>query len=86
MLFRSESVVLAGLGGVIGIAVGVGLAVLGARLAPAAGPTLSNFAPTVSIPSVLLSFAISLTIGLIAGGYPANRAARLRPVEALRYE
>jgi putative ABC transport system permease protein len=84
--FLVEAVVLAGLGGVIGIAVGVGLAVLGAHLAPAMGSTLSNFAPTVSIPSVLLSFGISLAIGVIAGGYPANRAARLRPVEALRYE
>lgn len=84
--FLIEAVVLAGLGGVVGIVVGVGLAVLGAHLAPSLGPTLSNFAPTVSIPSVLLSFGISLAIGVIAGGYPANRAARLRPVEALRYQ
>jgi putative ABC transport system permease protein len=81
-----EAIVLAGLGGLIGIVVGVGLSVLGAHLAPALGPTLENFAPTVSIPSVLLAFGISLAIGVIAGGYPANRAARLRPVEALRYE
>ncbi|HKS51001.1 MAG TPA: ABC transporter permease [Pseudonocardiaceae bacterium] len=84
--FLVEAVVLAGLGGVIGVAVGVGLSMLGARLAPAFGPTLSNFAPAVSLPSVLLAFGISLVIGVIAGGYPANRAARLRPVEALRYE
>jgi putative ABC transport system permease protein len=84
--FLVEAVVLAGLGGLIGIAVGVGLSVLGARIAPALGPTLSNFAPTVSVPSVLLSFGISLAIGIIAGGYPANRAARLRPVDALRYQ
>jgi putative ABC transport system permease protein len=84
--FLVEAVVLAGLGGMIGVAVGVGLSVLGARLAPAFGPTLSNFAPSVSVPSVLLAFGISLVIGVIAGGYPANRAARLRPVEALRYE
>jgi putative ABC transport system permease protein len=84
--FLVEAIVLAGLGGLIGIVVGVGLSVLGAHLAPALGPTLKNFAPTVSIPSVLLAFGISLAIGVIAGGYPANRAARLRPVEALRYE
>ena len=84
--FLIEAVVLAGLGGLIGIGVGVGLAVLGAHLAPSLGPTLSNFAPTVSVPSVLLSFGISLAIGIVAGGYPANRAARLRPVEALRYQ
>ena len=84
--FLVEAVVLASLGGMIGVAVGVGLSVLGARLAPAFGPTLSNFAPSVSVPSVLLAFGISLVIGVVAGGYPANRAARLRPVEALRYE
>jgi putative ABC transport system permease protein len=84
--FLIESTVLAGFGGLIGIALGVGLALLGAALAPAFGPTIGTFAPAVSIPSILFSFAISLLIGLVAGGYPANRAARLRPVEALRYE
>jgi putative ABC transport system permease protein len=87
--FLTESIVLAGLGGAIGVLVGVGLAVLGARIALVFGPTLGTlgpFAPAVNIRSVVLSFGISLAIGLVAGGYPANRAARLRPVEALRYE
>ena len=84
--FLIESIVLAGLGGIIGVGVGVGLSVLGAAIAPSFGSTVGTFAPAVSISSVLLSFGISLVIGLVAGGYPANRAARLRPVEALRYE
>ncbi|MGH3771953.1 MAG: ABC transporter permease [Pseudonocardiaceae bacterium] len=84
--FLIESLVLAGLGGVIGILVGVGLSILGAAVAPAFGPTFATFAPAVTISSVVVSFAISLAIGLIAGGYPANRAARLRPIEALRFQ
>ncbi len=78
--FLIESLLLAGLGGVIGVLVGVGLSVLGANVAPSFGPTFATFAPSVTIPSVVLSFAISLAIGLVAGGYPANRAARLRPI------
>ncbi|MGH3721295.1 MAG: ABC transporter permease [Pseudonocardiaceae bacterium] len=84
--FLIESLVLAGLGGVIGILVGVGLSILGAAVAPAFGPTFATFAPAVTIPSVLISFGLSLAIGLVAGGYPANRAARLRPIEALRFQ
>jgi putative ABC transport system permease protein len=84
--FLIESLVLAGLGGVVGVLTGIGLSALLAAIAPAFGPVLSTFAPVVSIPAVILSFGISLVIGLIAGGYPANRASRLRPVEALRHE
>jgi putative ABC transport system permease protein len=84
--FLIESIVLAGIGGIIGIVVGVGLSVLAASITPVLGPTFGSFAPTVSLPSVVLSFGVSLAIGVIAGGYPANRAARLRPIEALRYQ
>ena len=84
--FLIESIVLAGIGGLIGVVAGVGLSALGARIAPSFGPTFESFAPAVTIPSIVVSFVISLAIGLIAGGYPANRAARLRPIEALRYQ
>ncbi|MGH3900504.1 MAG: ABC transporter permease [Pseudonocardiaceae bacterium] len=84
--FLIESMVLASLGGIIGILIGVGLSTLAASLAPTLGSAFEAFAPAVTLPSVVLSFGISLAIGLAAGGYPANRAARLRPVEALRYE
>lgn len=82
--FLLESTLLAGLGGLMGIALGVGISVTAAIVLPAAIPDFP--APVVSVPSVLLAFGISLLIGLVAGGYPANRAARLRPIEALRYQ
>jgi len=59
---------------------------LGAAIAPSLGATFATFAPAVTIPSIVISLAISLAIGLVADGYPANRAARLRPIEALRYQ
>ena len=82
--FLLESTLLAGLGGLMGIAIGVAISVTAAIALPAAVPDFPP--PVVSLPSVLLAFGISLLIGLVAGGYPANRAARLRPIEALRYQ
>ena len=88
--FLVESIVLAGFGGLIGVVIGVGLSGLGGILAPAFAPylgsTFTGFTPVVTVVPVVASFVISLTIGLIAGGYPAYRAVRLRPVEALRYQ
>jgi putative ABC transport system permease protein len=88
--FLTESIVLAGLGGLIGVGIGIGLSVLLGIIAPTFAPylgsTFAEFTPVVTALPVVASFAISLTIGLIAGGYPAYRAVRLRPVEALRYQ
>jgi putative ABC transport system permease protein len=81
--FLIESTVLAGLGGLAGIVVGVGLTLLGSSL----GTSFGNFAPPLlSVGSVVLAFTVSLVIGLFFGAYPANRAARMRPIEALRHE
>ncbi|MGE0297934.1 MAG: FtsX-like permease family protein, partial [Pseudonocardia sp.] len=82
--FLIESIVLAALGGVIGIVLGVGLSLAAAAILPAAIPDFPP--PSVSLDSVVIAFTISLVIGLVAGGYPANRAAKLRPIEALRYQ
>jgi putative ABC transport system permease protein len=88
--FLIESIVLAGLGGVIGVGVGVGLSLLGGVIASAfatnLGPIFAGFTPVVTVLPIVVSFTISLAIGVVAGGYPAYRAARLRPIEALRYE
>jgi putative ABC transport system permease protein len=78
--FLIESMFLSGLGGALGILIGFGLAKV-LPLAVSALPT-----PVISTPSVFLAFGISVGIGLFFGLYPANRAARLRPIEALRYE
>jgi putative ABC transport system permease protein len=82
--FLLESTVLAGLGGTLGVLVGLGLSFVGGLVLPRAVPDFP--APSVSPGSVVLALSISLAIGLVAGGYPANRAARLRPIEALRYQ
>jgi putative ABC transport system permease protein len=82
--FLLESIFLSGLGGLMGIALGVGLALTGAAILPQLIPDFP--APAVDPFSIVLAFTISLLIGLIAGGYPANRASRLRPIEALRYQ
>jgi putative ABC transport system permease protein len=82
--FLIESMFLSGFGGILGIAVGAGLS---AYLATIAARISSSFPPpVVSVPSVLLAFGVSVGIGLFFGIYPANRAAALNPIEALRYE
>jgi putative ABC transport system permease protein len=84
MQFLIEAMVLSGLGGALGIAIGAALA-LEAPNVPAIAS--SGFpTPVVSVPSVLMAFGVSVGIGLFFGIYPANRAARLHPIEALRHE
>ena len=86
--FVMEAIALAGLGGLLGVALGVGLILVTKLLIPLLGATgfLSSFDPVLSASPVAVAFTISLFIGLIAGGYPAWRAAQLKPIEALRYE
>jgi len=84
MQFLIEAMVLSGLGGALGIAVGALLALEAPKISALA---TSGFpTPVVSPTSVVLAFCVSVAIGLFFGIYPANRAARLHPIEALRYE
>ena len=77
--FLVEAVSLSVLGGAIGIALGVAGALAVSRL-------LENFAASVSAGSILLAVGFSAMVGLFFGLYPALRASRLNPIEALRYE
>jgi ABC-type antimicrobial peptide transport system permease subunit len=69
--FLLESTVLAGLGGLLGVGVGIGLSLIIRTIAPNIDPAsgaLAGFSPVLSAPPVLVAFAVSLVIGLIAGG------------------
>ncbi len=81
--FLAESSLLSLLGGVIGIMLGWLISYIVGRVAIATG---NAFYPSITTSSVLLATIFSAAIGMFFGIYPANRAASLQPVEALRYE
>jgi len=76
--FLTEAVMLTLLGGVIGILLGWLASMLIAKFA--------GTATTVSWSSIVLAFGVSAVIGLVFGYYPARRASKLNPIEALRFE
>ena len=83
--FLLESIAICIVGGVIGVAVGYGAAWL---LAGLAGSSLGyeNLVPVITPQTALVAAGICCGIGVLFGFYPARRAARLDPVEALRYQ
>jgi putative ABC transport system permease protein len=82
--FLIEAVVLAGVGGILGEFFGISFTLIAGQLITAIAPAFGQ--PTVSVMAGVVSLAFSLAIGLSAGGYPALRASRLRPIEALRFQ
>jgi len=81
--FLIEAILIAGFGGAIGVAVGVAVALTGRRIVPLFAPTYGT--PELSVGVMMLAFGLSLLVGLVAGTYPAIRASRLHPWDALRY-
>ncbi len=76
--FLTEAMTLSGIGGVIGIGVGLSIALVVGAVTPLATST--------PLWSVVLAFGVSVSIGLFFGIYPAWKASRLDPIAALRYE
>ncbi|MFE9102257.1 ABC transporter permease [Actinomadura geliboluensis] len=74
--FVAEATVLSLLGGLLGVLTGV----VGSRF------TIAGVEPVLVPSSIVLALGVSVAIGLFFGGYPASRAARLRPIEALRHD
>lgn len=79
-LFLSESLTLAGLGALVGIAGGTGLVLITEWIGGKFG---RSFDIAVNVPAVLLAIGFALLAGLVFGWYPARRAARLDPIEAI---
>ena len=78
MQFVTEAVIIALAGGLIGLVVGLLLGFVGS--------SLLGTAPSFSVPVILLTILFSMGIGVFFGYYPANKAAKLDPIDALRYE
>jgi putative ABC transport system permease protein len=75
--FLFEAVTLSVLGGLIGVLLGIGVTKVFTRF---------NWPMVISPTAIVVAFAVSVTIGIFFGFYPARKASRLDPIDALRYE
>lgn len=76
--FLTEAVILCSVGGILGVAGGYGGGMLLGKVI--------KVTPHISIETVLIAFGISTLIGVVFGVYPASKASKLNPIDALRYE
>jgi putative ABC transport system permease protein len=77
--FLIETVVLSGVGGILGVSIGVAVPFLLTKFMP-------DMRTYVTPQSVIIAFSVSLIVGIASGLYPAMRAAKMDPIEALRHE
>jgi ABC-type antimicrobial peptide transport system permease subunit len=77
--FLTEAIVLTGSGGMIGVLLGGGISLL-------VNLTIPTLPSSIPLWSIILGVAVSMSVGLFFGMYPAIKAAKLDPVDALRYE
>ena len=76
--FLVESVVLSLSGGLIGVIIGVSISTIAANI--------TGLATEISLSSILIAFGFAAFVGIVFGMYPAKKASKLNPIEALRYE
>jgi len=83
--FLAESVTISFVGGTIGIILGIALG-MALTLMARSFPDMGSLPLVISATSIAIGFLFSVTVGIFFGMYPARKAARLDPVDALRYE
>ncbi|WZL73341.1 ABC transporter permease [Clostridiaceae bacterium 35-E11] len=76
--FLVESIIVSGIGGVIGTVLGIGISFIIAKFI--------KIPPSVSVGTIAIAWIFSAGVGIFFGIYPANKASKLDPIEALRYE
>ena len=78
MQFLVEAMVICLIGGIIGVILGTVLGMIAAKVL--------DMPATPSVSSILISLGFSMAVGIFFGYYPANKAAKMDPIDALRYE
>jgi ABC-type antimicrobial peptide transport system permease subunit len=84
--FIAESITLSAFGGMLGVGVGIIVVRMLRHAMGSGGGGMGSSPPVLSVPAVIIGLGFSVFVGVVAGLYPAFRASRLDPIEALRYE